>query len=510
MFEQTILIIGAGMAGLSAGCYAQMNGYRSQIFELHTIPGGLCTSWRRKDYVFDGSVRYLSGTDPQTKIHELWMELGLLEGREFHYYDEFIRYEGEDGRVFKLYTNIDRLEQHMLELSPDDATVIAEFVRALRQFTKMEMPLDLTPSEPLEALELGKEMMPVLWPALRWRSVSVRQFAERFRDPLLRAALPEFFQFSPPDFPMMLLLTTVAMMNDREAGYPIGGSLRFAQDLAKRYLALGGEIRYKSRVTSILVENDRAVGVRLADGSEHRADIVISAADGHSTIFDLLGGRYLDNKVRSYYRDMTVAKSILQISLGVSRDFSAECPFINFPLAQPVYLGNVRHERLVVKHYCFDPTMAPPGKSVLSVWCEADYEYWKSMRAHPRYYRAAKDLVAQQVIAALDERFPGLSDAVEVVDVATPVTYERYTANWRGAFAGWALTTRKMSMMMGGGMKKTLPGLDNFYMIGQWVEPGGNVELSVASGRDVMKDICTAKGKPFETTATSINSLSAD
>ena len=510
MFEQTILIIGAGMAGLSAGCYAQMNGYRSQIFELHTIPGGLCTSWRRKDYVFDGSVRYLSGTDPQTKIHELWMELGLLEGREFHYYDEFIRYEGEDGRVFKLYTNIDRLEQHMLELSPDDATVIAEFVRALRQFTKMEMPLDLTPSEPLEALELGKEMMPVLWPALRWRSVSVRQFAERFRDPLLRAALPEFFQFSPPDFPMMLLLTTVAMMNDREAGYPIGGSLRFAQDLAKRYLALGGEIRYKSRVTSILVENDRAVGVRLADGSEHRADIVISAADGHSTIFDLLGGRYLDNKVRSYYRDMTVAKSILQISLGVSRDFSAECPFINFPLAQPVYLGNVRHERLVVKHYCFDPTMAPPGKSVLSVWCEADYDYWKSMRAHPRHYRAAKDLVAQQVIAALDERFPGLSDAVEVVDVATPVTYERYTANWRGAFAGWALTTRKMSMMMGGGMKKTLPGLDNFYMIGQWVEPGGNVELSVASGRDVMKDICTAKGKPFETTATSINSLSAD
>lgn len=510
MFEQTILIIGAGMAGLSAGCYAQMNGYRSQIFELHTIPGGLCTSWRRKDYVFDGSVRYLSGTDPQTKIHELWMELGLLEGREFHYYDEFIRYEGEDGRVFKLYTNIDRLEQHMLELSPDDATVIAEFVRALRQFTKMEMPLDLTPSEPLEALELGKEMMPVLWPALRWRSVSVRQFAERFRDPLLRAALPEFFQFSPPDFPMMLLLTTVAMMNDREAGYPIGGSLRFAQDLAKRYLALGGGIRYKSRVTSILVENDRAVGVRLADGSEHRADIVISAADGHSTIFDLLGGRYLDNKVRSYYRDMTVAKSILQISLGVSRDFSAECPFINFPLAQPVYLGNVRHERLVVKHYCFDPTMSPPGKSVLSVWCEADYDYWKSMRAHPRHYRAAKDLVAQQVIAALDERFPGLSDAVEVVDVATPVTYERYTANWRGAFAGWALTTRKMSMMMGGGMKKTLPGLDNFYMIGQWVEPGGNVELSVASGRDVMKDICTAKGKPFETTATSINSLSAD
>jgi len=487
------------MAGLSAGCYAQMNGYRSQIFELHTIPGGLCTSWRRNDYVFDGSVRYLSGVDRQTKIHQLWEELGLLAGREFHFYDEFSRFEGDNKRIFTLYTDIDRLEQHMLELSPQDEDTIREFTKAIRQFTKMELPVDLTPSGPVESLELGQSMLPVALPALRWANATVRKYAERFKDPLLRTALPEFFQFAPPDFPMMLLLSTLAMMHDREAGYPVGGSLRFAEDLAKRYLALGGEIRYKSRVESILVENDRAVGVRLADGSEHRADIVISTADGHSTIFDLLGGRYSDNKVRSYYRDMTVAKSILQISLGVDKDFSAECPSINFPLEHPIYLGNVRHERLVVKHYCFDPTMAPPGKSVLSVWCEADYDYWKSMRANRKHYRVAKDLVAQQVIAALDERFPGLSDAVEVVDVATPVTYERYTANWRGAFAGWALTTRKMSMMMGGGMKKTLPGLDNFYMIGQWVEPGGNVELSVASGRDVVKDICAAEDKPFET-----------
>jgi phytoene dehydrogenase-like protein len=444
-------------------------------------------------------VRYLSGVDPQTKIHQLWEELGLLDGREFHFYDEFSRFEGDDGRAFTLYTDIDRLERHMLALSPEDEGTIREFTKAIHQFTKMELPVYLTPSDPVESLELGQSMLPVAIPALRWANATVRKYAERFKDPLLRTALPEFFQFAPPDFPMMLMLSTLAMMNDREAGYPIGGSLRFAEDLAKHYLALGGEIRYKSRVEAILVENDRAVGVRLADGTEHHADLVISAADGHSTIFDLLGGRYLDNKVRSYYHDMTVAKSILQISLGVNRDFSAECPSINFPLPQPIYLGNVRHERLVVKHYCFDPTMAPPGKSVLSVWCEADYDYWKSMRANRKHYRAAKDLVAQQVIAALDERFPGLSDAVEVVDVATPVTYERYTANWRGAFAGWALTTRKMSMMMGGGMKKTLPGLDNFYMIGQWVEPGGNVELSVASGRDVVKDICAAEEKPFET-----------
>lgn len=502
MANKKLLIIGAGMAGLSAGCYAQMNGFDSEIFELHTIPGGLCTSWRRRGYVFDGSVRYLSGASPHSKMHQLWQELGLLREQPIYYYDEFIRYEGADGRAFRLFTDIDRLEAHMLELSPRDRAVIREFTQAAHQFRQMEMPVDLTPSTPLEAMELGQSMLPVLWPAMRWRGVSVRQFAARFQDPLLREGLPEFFQFSPADFPMMLVLTTVAMMHDREAGYPIGGSLRLAESLAQRYLALGGAIHYRSRVTKILVENHRAVGVQLSNGGEHRGDIVISAADGHSTLFDLLEGHYLNDTLRAYYRKLPVSKSIVQISLGVAEDFSAEPSAMSFPLPAPLYLGNTRHERLVLKHYCFDPTMAPPGHSVLSVWCEADYDYWRSMRAQPKHYRAAKELVAQQVITAIEGRYPGLSDKIEVIDVATPITYERYTGNWRGAFAGWALTTRKMSMMMSGGMSKTLAGLENFQMIGQWVEPGGNVELAVASGRDVIKDLCMAENQPLCTQLT--------
>ena len=194
---------------------------------------------------------------------------------------------------------------------------------------------------------------------------------------------------------------------------------------------------------------------------------------------------------------MVPCQSILQVSLGVAMDFSDQPPMMNFPLAEPVWLGNIKHDRLVLKHYCFDPHMAPEGKSVLSIWCAADPDYWRWLRKDQARYRQHKDEVAEIIIEALDRRFPGLREAVEVVDVATPVTYERYTGNWRGAFAGWALTNRKMSMMMGKGMDKTLPGLANFHMIGHWVEPGGNVELSCASGRDVVKDICHERGLPF-------------
>ncbi len=497
MAEKTILIIGGGIAGLAAGCYAQKNGYRALIVEQHTIPGGLCTSWRRRGYLFDGGVRYLAGTSPRCSDHRLWQELGVLQGQRIYYFTEFICYEGGDGRALHLYTNIDRLENHLLQLAPADEPTIRELAAALRHFTHFETPVDLTPSNPLEALRLGQQMLPVLGPVLRWQGVTVRDLAARFHDPLLREAFPQLFQFSPPDFPMMLLLTTIACMNDLEFGYPIGGSLRFALQLARRFQALGGEARYRARVVEVLVEDDRAVGVRLADGTRLPADMVISAADGHGTIFDLLGGRYLDDTVRDYYRDLPLAQSIVQVSLGVAMDFSQEPPALDFPLRRPVLLGNIPHGRLVLKHYCFDPTMAPPGKSVLSLWCTADYDYWKELRADPAAYAAAKEDLAAQVIAALDERYPGLGERVEAVDVATPITYERYTGNWRGAFAGWAMTTRKMRMMMGGAMRKTLPGLGNFYMVGQWVEPGGNVQLAAASGRDAIKDICRLDRRPF-------------
>jgi len=285
MADKTILIIGAGMAGLSAGCYAQRNGYHSHIFELHFLPGGLCTSWRRGDYIFDGAVRYLTGTGPQSNTHVLWKELGLLGNTPIHYYEEFSRYEGRDGRALRLLADVDRLEEHMLSLSPLDAEPIRDFTGAIRQFCRMALPVDMTPEDPIEWAQLGKQMLPVMFPALSWITIPLREFAQRFRDPLLRVALPEFFQLTPPDFPAMLALATLAEMNDREAGYPIGGSLPLAEALAARYESLGGEIHYKSRVSRILVEdvpNDgqsgHVVGVELTDGSRHYGDIVIPHA----------------------------------------------------------------------------------------------------------------------------------------------------------------------------------------------------------------------------------------
>src|SRR5512139_997247 len=91
MSEKSIIIIGAGVAGLSAGCYARMNGYRVKMFELHNLPGGLCTAWERRGYVFDGCLYYLYGTGEGQPFFDMWQELGAVQGRRMVNHVEYQR-----------------------------------------------------------------------------------------------------------------------------------------------------------------------------------------------------------------------------------------------------------------------------------------------------------------------------------------------------------------------------------------------------------------------------------
>jgi phytoene dehydrogenase-like protein len=78
--DYSIIIIGAGFAGLSAGIYAQMNGYKTQIFEMHNKPGGLCTSWKRNGFVIDGCIHWLVGSAPGSAMNDYWKEVGVVQG----------------------------------------------------------------------------------------------------------------------------------------------------------------------------------------------------------------------------------------------------------------------------------------------------------------------------------------------------------------------------------------------------------------------------------------------
>jgi phytoene dehydrogenase-like protein len=323
----SLLIIGGGIAGLSAGCYARMNGFPTTILEQHTIPGGLCTAWTRGAFRFDGCLHWLVGTRPGSGFHQIWEELGVLRDTRVINHEEFTRVVGADGKTLILYTDADRLEAHLLALAPEDAPLIREITRAIRKMAHFDTPVG-KPMEllsPLEMIGLLWRMRGAIGPLLQYGQVTVGQLMQRFTNPFLRAALPAAFNL--PGMPAVGFLATMGWMHARNAGYLEGGSLPMARRLETRYRNLGGEIRYQALVESILVEEGRAVGVRLAGGDELRADYVISAADGHATLFNMLDGQYLDAKHQEAYDNWPVFPPLIQVSLG----WRATCPHCHPP-----------------------------------------------------------------------------------------------------------------------------------------------------------------------------------
>jgi phytoene dehydrogenase-like protein len=284
-------------------------------------------------------------------------------------------------------------------------------------------------------------------------------------------------------------------MHTGNAGFPVGGSLAFAHAIEKRYLDLGGEIYYRGQVEKILVADGRASGVRLYNDEVHKADIVISAADGHATIFDMLGGVFTNRKIRRMYDGHLPTHQMVQVSLGVKRDFSTEPHWVTYLLDEPLVLAGEPCSEISLKHFCFDPSLAPQGKSVLALIVRTNYSYWQRIYGRSLYDSEQRQ-VSDVIIDRLENWYPGIRADIEFIDEATPLSYERYTGNWMGATCGWLLAKETMPMMILG-VPKTLPGLKDFYMAGHWVEPGGTVTLAAASGRTVMQSICHADGINF-------------
>ena len=326
-----IIIIGGGIAGLSTGIYAQINGYDATIFEKHSKPGGLCTSWHRKDFTFDYCIHNLAGTG-NTRLREVWDDLGAFEGTEIINHEAFTRIEDSHGNVLNIYTDLDRLEKHMKEIAPEDSKTIEEYVKAGKSLSGADffaMDMGGTMSKLKMATNLPKIM--------KWGKINLKDYSEKFSNEFLKKAFPHVqYNMKGSDIPMFPHLLFLSGFNVGDLGWPKGGSLEFSRRVAKRFTDLGGELNQKSKVEKIIVEDDKSVGIILEDGSEHRADIIISAADGHETIYKMLDGKYTNETIDKYYQAYLEEQGFgLQVYLGLNRDLSGEPHAIALLLDEP-------------------------------------------------------------------------------------------------------------------------------------------------------------------------------
>jgi len=496
--KKNIIIVGAGIAGLSTGIYARRNGFNVSIFESHSIPGGLCTAWERKGYKWDLSMHFLAGS-VSGAFHTMWKELGIIDNFKFHYHNCLARVE-ENGIKLAITTDREKLEQEMLAISPEDAGLIRDFTDLLYG-PDMGKAVNLKPKELLNLKDKFKMflgILPLLNTFRKYGKTTIQEFAARFKDPFLGNVVR--YHVDAPGWPMadIPIAAIAGGMNFavKQAGVPLGGSQQVMFHLADLFQKLGGEIYYRSRVSNLILENNRVSGIEMADGTKNMADEVIWAGDGYTLIYKILNGEYTNDRIRNMYEKWRPKESIMQVMIGVNMDLSGEPHMIIHRAEEPVTIAGREHNWLQVRHHCFDRSMAPSGKSAVEVWYDTDFDYWEELSKDRKAYKEEKKRIADYTIMQLEKRWPGFASKVEVIDVPTPHTYYRYTGNYKGSPDGWCVSKDNMQSRE---PIRTLPGLKGLRMVGQWTAPYTGVVLATQSGRQVIQLMCREERRKFET-----------
>ena len=324
-------------------------------------------------------------------------------------------------------------------------------------------------------------------------NLPTKEFCLRFKNDALRRIMRHLFL---PEMPMWFVLLILSLLANRQMGLLARSCHDFVASLLERYSGLGGEIRYNATVAEILVENDRAVGVRLEDGTILRADAVVSAGDGTNTIFKLLGGKYVGTTIKKRYDTWKQLRPVITLSFGLRRDFTGESHLRFLLLKDNLTIGNETIDGFPIRIFNYGAGFAPAGRTVFQVLLITDWNFWNDMINDRPRYQTEKKRVCDEILARLEPHYPGITSQVELLDMATPHTTWRFTLNHEGAFMGWSPTPQALRTPF----KKTLPGLDDFYMAGQWVMPGGGIPPCLYSGRHVIQILCKRDGKKFATT----------
>jgi phytoene dehydrogenase-like protein len=432
------------------------------------------------------------GAKPDRAMYALYEEVGALAAGRLIRIDRYASAVDEaTGRRLEVTSDLDRLRADLRALSPADGAFSDRLVRDVRRFMTVDLPgPDFGTGFAAQARALW-QMRRVFTFLARRGNRSVGQVAQAVTDRFLHLAVLHLFA---PDVPYLFVLMILANLANGELAGIEGGSAGFAEAIERRYRALGGEISYRTDVRQIVVENDRAIGVKLADGTVHRADVVVSAADGRSTIFDMLGGRYVDAGVRHRYNAWPIFDPLVVVDFGVAKAWPASADATSVFLERPMMVAGQPVGEFFVRTFSDYPAFAPAGHSVVQVLVNTDWHAWNRLAQDRQAYEAEKERFATDLAVRLEPYLPGIRGAIREVDVATPLTFWRYTRNYRGAFEGFMMTPKTMTTRV----PKTLPGLGNFYMAGQWVEPGGGLPAVIASGKNVVRLICRADAKAFQ------------
>lgn len=496
------IIIGAGMGGLSTAAHLASGGMHVLVLEQHHKVGGCTTSFSRGDFKFDAALHEMTGGGGDGPLGKMLKECGVWDKVEFIRIPDLYRsiFPGVD---FTYPGNVDEAVKRLSERWPAEAENIKAFHDLMRDiYTETGQMSDLYRLSGFE--RAGKMLMaPVKQPHLvKYLKTPLQKVLDDyFQDPELKAVISQFWVYygpPPSDLWTIMFMSANYSYLDQGAWQIKGSSQALSNAYADRIGELGGTVKTGTRVTSILVDNKRAYGVKTEDGKTYSGRYIISNADPFQTFFKLVGEEKTPASYVKRIRSLKPANSLVGIYLGLDVEPSFwNCKdheiFYNSSLSadenyKNMMEGNYEKAACAITFYSNlgDPFYAPKGKSVLVLHAYSEISKWPEDREN---YQAKKEKVANELIALTENVFPDLHKHIEVMEIITPRTLEAFTMQKDGIPYGWIFSSDQ-----GMRLENDTP-IEGLYLAGSWTNPGHGVSTAQISGYQAAHLILDKEGE---------------
>ncbi len=475
--EYDVIIVGSGIGGLTCGALHSKRGYKVLILEQHYQVGGYCSSFRRRNFIFNTGVENVSGLWERGSVSYLLKELGLRKDELFIKNKVRFIFKGREIDV----SNLKEFTEALTDMFPHEKERIYMFFEDARKAYE-ECYRDAKYGTPLPAWLIvkvyGKKKLldyPKEHPHFYdWTNKTYKEKLDEYFTSedlkTLLCALIGYLGTKPEETVASSALTAMVSYYIYGGYFPKGGAQRFANSLKDIIEENGGKVLTRRRVDRILIENGEVRGVKVGD-KIFKSPIVVANANAKTVLLELVGEGNLDKKFAKYIKSLKMSPSCFMVFLGVDTDLS------NYPTIIE-YLDEGFN---IVINSNADPSLAPRGKASVTILTGANYHDFPE-RGTKEYLEKKREF-AERLIKKAEKVIPGLNKHIVVQDAATPKTFERYTSMPEGAIYAFDQSIRTKRPYF----KTPIKGL---YLVGASTFPGGGIEAVIISGIVCANDIC--------------------
>ncbi|MBL1209680.1 MAG: carotene isomerase [Geminocystis sp. GBBB08] len=484
MSQYDVIVIGSGIGGLVTATQLAAKGIKVLVLESYLIPGGSAGYFEREGYRFDVGASMIFGFGEKGTTNLLTRALSAVNMTMETIPDPVqIHYHLPNKLDLKVHRDYNKFLQELYNRFPEEKKGIKSFYDECWQVFNCLNSMELLSLEEIGYLTRVFFQHPLsCLGLLKYLPLNVGDVARKYiKNPeLLKFIDMECYCWSvvPADFTPMINAGMV--FSDRHYGginYPKGGVGKIAEKLAEGLEKIGGEIHYQARVKEIIIKNNQAIGVKLADGNEYFAQKIVSNATRWDTFDKLIEKNKKPKAEIKWQKNYRQSPSFLSLHLGVEAQVLANNPECHHIILEK--WNNLEAEQgtiFVSIPTLLDPSLAPNGYHIIHAFSPSSMEYWENLSTQQYEYK--KEEAAGYLIQRLEKIFPGLDTGLDYMEIGTPRTHRRFLGRINGTYG--PIPAKRLKGLLSMPFNRTA--IKNLYCVGDSTFPGQGLNAVAFSG----------------------------